>query len=195
MNPRPNKKQKINNYNPERFNNIAACNYINKSILPSEINKKIHSFLINEHYAKQEWKNKIASSLSLIDKCHHWVPVYYFNNGFHQTNIKIVPCTECYLNAFLTKKINPLICVTCEIFQLCNGILIGEREINIDYFNYYESIIPNCPKVARILLQSNKFMAENVLEVLSSGIISTKLEKNQITYHILYNPPLLKKTN
>jgi hypothetical protein len=52
--------------------------------------------------------------------------------------------------------------------------------------------MPVTSKIAKILINSDKFLAENVLTI-TSGIITTKLSKNITLYHIKYDPPKLKK--
>lgn len=196
-----NKRQKTSNIT--KFNNYSAQNFINKELnINSDICSTINKFLFNEKIAKKEWKNKMSMSLSLIDKKHYWIPVYYFPNNFkiydpikgdYIISKQVIPCTECYLHAIITNDINPLECLTCELFQIQQGILISETIINIDHFKYYESIIKMTSKIARILIiNNNKFMAENILTI-SSGIITTKLMKNGILYDIQYNKPQLKK--
>jgi hypothetical protein len=72
------------------------------------------------------------------------------------------------------------------------GILIGESILNIDSFKLYDANMPITSKIAKILINSDKFLAENVLTI-TSGIITTKLSKNITLYHIKYDPPKLKK--
>lgn len=195
-----NKRQKISN--SIKFNSYSAQNFINKELtLNSDICNTINIFLFDKQIAKKEWQNKINLSLSLINKRYCWVPIYYFPNNFKLYDrtignyiimTPIMPCTECYIHAMLTNEIKPLECLTCELFQIQHGILIGEKIININHFKYYESIIKMVPKIARILINSDKFMAENVLTI-SCGIITTKLTKNSILYDIQFNKPQLKK--
>lgn len=186
-----NKRQKIST--DGKFNNYSAQNYINKSLnMSHDIGNIINTFLFDEEAAKKEWKNKMNITLSSINKQYHWVPLYYFPNNYNDTHYKMIPCTDCYIHSVITKNTDPLNCITCEIFQIQNGILVGEGLMNINQFKYYESLFHNASKTARILINSDKYMAENVLTIVS-GIVCTQLTKNKILYNIVYDPPQLKK--
>ena len=186
-----NKRQKLTN--ETKFNDYSAQNYIsNNLIISEELCRNINTFLFDKEKALNEWKSKMASTLSYIDKRHYSVPLYYFPNNYNKTNFKLLPCTECYVHALITNDTDPINCITCEIFQIQNGILIGEALMNINSFKYYGSIVQETPRIAKILINSNKFLAENVLTI-TSGIITTKLTKNSTLYHIKYDPPKLKK--
>lgn len=188
-----NKRQKISN--PGKFNNYAAQNYVNNNLnITHELCSMINTYLFDEQKAKQEWKNKMAMTLSIIDKRYFMVPLYYFHNYIGNTKHKLIPCTECYINKLITNKNDTFSCITCELFQIQNGRYAGEVLINIDDYKYFDKICKGTPKITRILICSNKFMAENVLTI-SSGIITTKLTKFNINYEIQYKQPILKKIN
>ena len=185
-----NKRQKI--LNDKKFNNYSAQNYIYQNLnVCNEIGNIINSFLFNEEAAKKEWKNKMNLTLSYINKQYHWVPLYYFPNKYNNTHYTMMPCTDCYIYSIITKNTDPLNCINCEMFQIQNGIYIGEVLININNFKYYENISHNAPKIARIFINSDKYLAENILTIVF-GIITTKLNKYGILYDIVHHPPQLK---
>jgi hypothetical protein len=183
-----NKRQKLSN--ERKFNSYSAQNYISNNLnICEELCKNINTFLFDKEKAFKEWKSKMARTLSHIDKRYYSVPLYYFpNNPIN----KLLPCTECYVHALITNDTNPLNCITCEIFQMQYGILIGESILNIDSFKLYDANMPITSKIAKILINSDKFLAENVLTI-TSGSITTKLSKNITLYHIKYDLPKLKK--
>ena len=186
-----NKRQKLSN--ETKFNDYSAQNYISNNLnICEELCKNINTFLFDKEKALKEWKSKMASTLSYIDKRHYLVPLYYFPHNYNNTDFKLLPCTECYIHTLITNDTDPLNCIMCEMFQIQFGILVGEALMNINTFKYYGSIVQETPRIAKVLINSNKFLAENVLTI-TFGIITTKLTKYSTLYYIKYDPPKLKK--
>lgn len=186
-----NKRQKLSN--ERKFNDYSAQNYISNNLnICEELCKNINTFLFDKEKAFKEWKSKMARILSHIDKRHYVVPLYYFPNNYNGSINKMLPCTECYAHALITNEIDPLNCITCDLFQIQSGILVGEALLNFTSYRFYNAGIRETPTIAKILTNSNKFLAENVLTI-TSGIITTKLTENGTLYNIKYDPPKLKK--
>ena len=171
------KKNKLISY---RFNNISAINSLNNFNIPADISSSIKTFLIDEEKSKKEWKNRMLESLNIIDKHHKEVPCYSFLYNYNSTNLCIVPCTECYLHSVLTGTIDKENCISCELFQLNNGLYCGLVDFNINDFHFYEPILKTCPIFARIIFQSNIHIAKNILIVPMNGIIIPLLNLEKI---------------
>jgi hypothetical protein len=167
------KKIKLNSY---RFNNISAINSLNNFNIPIDISLSIKSFLFDKEKSKNQWKNRISESLSIIDKYCKEVPCYLFLDNYDSTDLCLVPCTECYLYSVLTGTIDKENCISCDVFQMKNGFYCGLVEFNIYDFNYYEPILKICPRFARIIFQSNIYIAKNILIVPMNGIIMPILD-------------------
>lgn len=188
------KQESVNKLTQIKFNNNAGLDFINKLCTNLDLGNIIKDFLYNEQFAKNNWQNKINLSLSKINKNYYWVPIYYFPYKFNNILNTLLPCTECYINKFISNKPYIYDCITCEMFQLQNGIYMDELLINIDEFIYFENLIRILPKIVLALIQSDTFLAKSALTNVN-GIITTKFTKEMLNYNILYNMPLLKKIN
>ncbi len=169
-----------NNYEFKRkkLNNYYSQDYVNKHfIISKELCNEINSYLFDEEHAKKEWKKKMSITLSLINKRHYWVPSYYFPNSYKKSNHKIIPCTECYVQAFITNTIDSSNCISCELLQLQDGIPYGKNLLNIRNYTYYDSLCKNSPTIARLLLSSDKLTAEYSLQIISGVIVSNPVKQ------------------
>lgn len=173
-----------------RFNNISAINSLNNFNIPIDISSSIKSFLFDEEKAKKQWKNRMLESLSILDKHCKEVPCYLFLDDYDFTDLHIVPCTECYLHSVLTGTVDKENCISCDIFQMKDGFYCGLVEFNINDYYFYESILKTCPKFARIIFQSNIYIAKNILIVPMNGIIMPMLDLEGIKNHSI----ILKST-